>query len=79
MSPHEQIVEVAKEVAAKDGLEIELKVFSDYILPNTALSEEDLDANSYQHEPFLNTFNEDHGTDLFNKSLIIVFKFKKTF
>ncbi|TQR09071.1 MetQ/NlpA family ABC transporter substrate-binding protein [Psychrobacillus soli] len=62
--PHEQIVEVAKEVAAKDGLEVELKVFSDYILPNTALSEGDLDANSYQHEPFLNTFNEDHGTDL---------------
>src|SRR4051794_23778690 len=62
--PHEQIVEIAKEVAAKDGLEIELKVFSDYVLPNTALSEGDLDANSYQHEPFLNTFNEDHGTDL---------------
>lgn len=62
--PHEQIVEVAAKVAAKDGLEVELKVFSDYILPNTALSEEDLDANSYQHEPFLDTFNEDHGTDL---------------
>lgn len=62
--PHEQIVEVAKEVAAKDGLEIVIKPFSDYILPNTALSEGDLDANSYQHEPFLDTFNEDHGTDL---------------
>lgn len=62
--PHEQIVEVAKEVAAKDGLEIVIKPFSDYILPNTALSEGDLDANSYQHEPFLNTFNEDHSTDL---------------
>lgn len=62
--PHEQIVEAAAKVAAKDGLEIELQVFSDYILPNTALSEGDLDANSYQHEPFLNTFNEDHGTDL---------------
>lgn len=62
--PHEQIVEVAAKVAAKDGLEVDVQVFSDYILPNTALSEEDLDANSYQHEPFLNTFNEDHGTDL---------------
>ncbi|WP_277585349.1 MetQ/NlpA family ABC transporter substrate-binding protein [Psychrobacillus antarcticus] len=62
--PHEQIVEVAAEVAAKDGLEVELKVFSDYILPNTALSEGDLDANSYQHEPFLDTFNADHSTDL---------------
>ncbi|WP_144513138.1 MetQ/NlpA family ABC transporter substrate-binding protein [Bacillus sp. FJAT-22090] len=62
--PHEQIVEKAAEVAAKDGLEIDIKVFSDYILPNTALAEKDLDANSYQHGPFLDTFNEDHGTDL---------------
>ncbi|WP_419962014.1 MetQ/NlpA family ABC transporter substrate-binding protein [Psychrobacillus sp. BM2] len=62
--PHEQIVEEAAKVAAKDGLEVELKVFSDYILPNTALSEGDLDANSYQHEPFLDTFNKDHSTDL---------------
>lgn len=62
--PHEQIAEVAAEVAAKDGLEIEIKAFSDYILPNTALSEGNLDANSYQHEPFLNAFNEDHGTEL---------------
>jgi D-methionine transport system substrate-binding protein len=62
--PHEQIVEVASEVAAEDGLEIELKVFSDYVLPNTSLDEGDLDVNSYQHQPFLDAFNEDHGTDL---------------
>ncbi len=62
--PHEQIVEKVKEVAAKDGLEIELKVFSDYVLPNTSLNEGDLDANSYQHKPFLDQFNEDHDTDL---------------
>ncbi|MGM8213131.1 MetQ/NlpA family ABC transporter substrate-binding protein [Virgibacillus sp. W0430] len=62
--PQEQILEVAKEVAAEEGLEIELKVFSDYILPNTALAEGELDVNCYQHEPFLAAFNEDHGTDL---------------
>ncbi|MGD6875780.1 MetQ/NlpA family ABC transporter substrate-binding protein [Bacillus infantis] len=62
--PHEQIVEKAKEVAAKDGLELELKVFTDYVLPNTALDEGELDVNSYQHKPFLDAFNEDHGTDL---------------
>ncbi|MBP2079516.1 MetQ/NlpA family ABC transporter substrate-binding protein [Oceanobacillus polygoni] len=62
--PHEQIVEAAAEVAAENGLEVELKVFSDYVLPNTALSEGDLDVNSYQHEPFLDQFNDDHGTDL---------------
>lgn len=62
--PHEQIVEVASEVAAEEGLEVEVRVFSDYVLPNTALDEGDLDMNSYQHGPFLEKFNEDHGTDL---------------
>lgn len=62
--PHEEIFEVVKEVAAKDGLEIEIKVFSDYVIPNTSLSEGDLDVNSYQHKPFLDKFNDDHETDL---------------
>lgn len=62
--PHEQIVEVAAEIAAEDGLEIDLKVFSDYVLPNTSLDEGDLDVNSYQHKPFLDAFNDDHGTNL---------------
>lgn len=62
--PHEQIAEVAAKVAKENGLEVELKSFSDYVLPNTALAEGDLDANSYQHEPFLDTFNKDHDTDL---------------
>ncbi|MTD31423.1 MetQ/NlpA family ABC transporter substrate-binding protein [Planomicrobium sp. YIM 101495] len=62
--PHEQILEVVKEVAAEEGLELELKVFTDYVLPNTALEEGDLDVNSYQHKPFLDAFNEDHGTNL---------------
>lgn len=62
--PHEQIAEVAAEVAAENGLEVEIKSFSDYVLPNTALNEGDLDLNSYQHGPFLDQFNEDHGTDL---------------
>lgn len=62
--PHEQIAEVAAKVAKENGLEVELKSFSDYVLPNTALAEGDLDANSYQHGPFLDTFNKDHDTDL---------------
>jgi D-methionine transport system substrate-binding protein len=62
--PHEQIVEKVAEVAAKDGLELELKVFSDYVMPNTALDQGELDVNSYQHLPFLEQFNKDHGTKL---------------
>ncbi|MEG0259288.1 MAG: MetQ/NlpA family ABC transporter substrate-binding protein [Lysinibacillus sp.] len=62
--PHEQILEVVEKVAAKKGLDIELKVFTDYVLPNTALNEGSIDANSYQHEPFLTQFNKDKGTEL---------------
>lgn len=62
--PHEQIFEVVKDIAAEDGLEIELVTFSDYTIPNTALDEGELDANSYQHKPFMDKFNEDHGTNL---------------
>ncbi|MFT9817343.1 MetQ/NlpA family ABC transporter substrate-binding protein [Lysinibacillus sp. NPDC056185] len=62
--PHEQIAEVVAKVAKENGLEVEVKSFSDYVLPNTSLAEGDLDVNSYQHKPFLETFNKDHNTDL---------------
>lgn len=62
--PHEEIAEKVAEVAKKDGLEIQLKVFSDYVLPNTALNEGSLDANSFQHVPFLTQYNTDKGDDL---------------
>lgn len=42
-----------KEIAAKDGLDVQVVVFSDYLLPNAALDAGDLDANAFQHKPFL--------------------------
>lgn len=51
--PHAQIAEVAKKVAARDGLDLRIVEFQDYIRPNAALDAGDLDANSYQHLPFL--------------------------
>ncbi len=51
--PHAQIAEVARKVAARDGLEIRIVEFQDYIQPNAALDAGELDANSYQHGPFL--------------------------
>ncbi len=62
--PHEEFFEIVKDLAKEDGLDIELVVFSDYIIPNTALAEGEIDLNSYQHEPFLLEFNEDHNTEL---------------
>jgi D-methionine transport system substrate-binding protein len=61
---HEQILEKVKEVAAKDGLEVELKVFSDFQMPNIALAEKEIDANSYQTIPFLETYKKEKGADL---------------
>jgi D-methionine transport system substrate-binding protein len=49
----EEIAEVAKKVAAKSGLDVQLVVFSDYTIPNEALERGDLDANAFQHKPYL--------------------------
>jgi len=51
--PHAQIAEIAKQVAARDGLVLQIVEFNDYIQPDAALDAGDLDANSYQHRPFL--------------------------
>ncbi|NGM20331.1 MetQ/NlpA family ABC transporter substrate-binding protein [Roseomonas stagni] len=51
--PHAQVMEKVREIAARDGLQIRIVEFQDYIQPNVALAAGDLDANSYQHQPFL--------------------------
>lgn len=51
--PHAQIFEQVKKVAERDGLKIQIIEFSDYVQPNAALAAGDLDANSYQHKPYL--------------------------
>jgi D-methionine transport system substrate-binding protein len=59
--PHAEIMELVKKVAVKDGLNIEVIEFSDYVQPNAALSSGDLDANSYQHQPYLDQQIKDRG------------------
>lgn len=60
--PELVLAEKAKEVAWKKyGLKVELIPFTDYILPNVALSQRDLDANVYQHKPFLDAQSEQRG------------------
>ncbi|GGF84788.1 hypothetical protein GCM10007301_50950 [Azorhizobium oxalatiphilum] len=51
--PHAQILEAAKAVAAKQGLDIQIVEFSDYVVPNTALDAGEIQANSFQHQPYL--------------------------
>jgi D-methionine transport system substrate-binding protein len=61
---HAQIMEKVAEVAAKKGLNIEILEFSDYVVPNQALADGDLDANSFQHKPYLDNQIKDRGYDL---------------
>lgn len=67
----EQIFEVVKKVAAKDGLNIQVVVFNDYQLPNAALAAGDLDANAFQHQPFLDNQNKARGFDIVPVGLTI--------
>ncbi len=57
-------MEVVKQVAAKNGLKIKIVEFSDYVQPNAALAAGDLDANSYQHAPYLDAQVKDRGYKL---------------
>jgi D-methionine transport system substrate-binding protein len=59
--PHAEILEQVKKVAEKDGLKLKIVEFSDYIQPNAALAAGDLDANSYQHQPYLDAQVKDRG------------------
>ncbi|WP_082745324.1 MetQ/NlpA family ABC transporter substrate-binding protein [Burkholderia savannae] len=59
--PHAQVMEEVKKVAAKSGLDIKIVEFSDYVQPNAALAAGDLDANSYQHYPYLEAQVKDRG------------------
>ncbi|WP_169087462.1 MetQ/NlpA family ABC transporter substrate-binding protein [Paenibacillus sp. PL91] len=60
----EEIWAQVKEVAAKDNLDIELVVFNDYVQPNKVLAEGELDANAFQHEPYLDQFKKDNNLDI---------------
>ena len=63
-SPHSQLLEQAKPILAEQGIQLEIQQFTDYILPNEALEQGELDANFFQHQPYLEEFNEKHGTHL---------------
>lgn len=71
--PHAQIFEQVKKLAEKDGLKIQVVEFSDYIQPNAALAAGDLDANSYQHKPFLDQQIKDRGYKLVNVGYTVNF------
>lgn len=62
--PHTEIAEVVQKIAATKGLEIEIVAFADYVLPNAALADGEIDANSFQHLPYLEATMKDRGYKL---------------
>ncbi len=69
-SPHARILQFVKPELEERGFTLEIKEFSDYVLPNTALAQGELDANYFQHLPYLEQFNKDNKTDLVGLSAI---------
>lgn len=71
--PHAQIAEQVKKVAEKDGLKIRIVEFSDFVQPNAALAAGDLDANSYQHKPYLDEQVKDRGYKIVSVGYTVIF------
>lgn len=69
-TPHAEILEVAKEILAKKGYHLEIKEFTDYVQPNLTLDSGDLDANYFQHKPYLDDFNKENKTNLVSMAAI---------
>lgn len=63
-TPHAEILEQVKDALAEKGYDLDIVVYDDYVLPNKALADGDLDANYFQHTPYLNSYNASNGTDL---------------
>jgi D-methionine transport system substrate-binding protein len=70
ITPHAEILETAKSVLAAKGYELDIVEYNDYVQPNVALDAGDLDANYFQHQPYLDQFNADRGMDLVSVAII---------
>lgn len=69
-TPHGAILESIKDALAAEGYELDIFIYDDYVLPNKALADGELDANYFQHRPYLNSYNEQNGTDLVSAAVI---------
>lgn len=69
-TPHAEILEQTRALLKEKGYTLEIKEFNDYVLPNPALEDGELDANYFQHLPYLEDFNEKNGTDLVSVAAI---------
>jgi D-methionine transport system substrate-binding protein len=71
--PHAQILEAVKPIAAKKGLDIQIVEFTDYVVPNAALNAGDIQANSFQNQPYLDNQKADRGYKIVSAGLTVNF------
>ena len=69
-TPHAEILEQVKQTLADEGYELKIVTYDDYVLPNQALADGTLDANYFQHKPYLDSFNAKNGTSLVSAGII---------
>ena len=69
-TPHAEILRAVVDILAEQGITLEVVEYTDYVQPNNVVEAGDLDANYFQHTPYLNTFNEENGTHLVSVGLI---------
>jgi D-methionine transport system substrate-binding protein len=69
-TPHAQILEIAKQILAEQGITLEIVEFTDYVQPCTATENGDIDANYFAHLPYIEKFNEENGTHLVSVAAI---------
>ena len=70
VTPHAEIIEQVRDLLKAKGFELEIVEFTDYVMPNTALEDGDLDANFFQHKPYLDDFNANNGTHIVSVAAI---------
>jgi D-methionine transport system substrate-binding protein len=69
-TPHAEILEQARPILEAEGYQLKIVEYADYVQPNLALDSGDLDANYFQHQPYLDQFNEENKTDLVSARII---------
>ncbi|HLR78221.1 MAG TPA: MetQ/NlpA family ABC transporter substrate-binding protein, partial [Burkholderiaceae bacterium] len=70
--PHAELLEFVKPTLADEGIKLDIKVFTDYVQPNLQVADGHLDANFFQHKPYMDTFNKEHKTELVSVGLVHV-------
>ena len=71
-TPHAEILEVAKEILAAKDITLDIQVYNDYVVPNTVVDDGTVDANYFQHLPYLEDFNAENNTHIVSVSAIHV-------